>query len=170
MRTGFREHILAGALLFIVLLAWLPMPMGLELLLAGALFITGGVMPDLDSPSSKPRRFARTLALIVVVALLLSEYPWLSGGCGAVAGSACVYMPLALAVFAVGAVYLLDSLVPKHRGVMHSFSAALIYGVGVFLLMSYIGAVSSFILGVWAFEGYLSHILVDFIGDAIPFK
>jgi inner membrane protein len=170
VRTGFREHILAGAFLFIAVLALLPMPVGVELLLAGALFIAGGVMPDLDSSSSKPRRFARFLALVAVISVLFFAYPLLSEGCNAVAGSACIYMPLALAFLAVGAVYALDSLVPKHRGVMHCFSAALVYGAGVFLLTLYIGVGSSFILGAWAFGGYLSHILVDFMGDAIPFK
>jgi membrane-bound metal-dependent hydrolase YbcI (DUF457 family) len=170
MRTGFVEHILAGALLFAAILALLPIPVGLELLLAGAFFIAGAVMPDLDSPSSKPRKFARVLALVAVLSALFFAYPLISGACSNIAGSACSYLPLALALFAVATVYILDSLVPRHRGILHSFSAAVVYGIGVFLLMLYTGAVGSFILGAWAFGGYLSHILVDFVGDAIPFK
>jgi inner membrane protein len=170
VQTGFREHILAGAFILVVVLVRFPMPMGVGLLLAGALFIAGSVMPDLDSRSSKPRKFARVLALVLVIAALFFAYPLISGGCSAVAGNACIYMPLALAFLAVGAVYVLDLLVPKHRGFMHSFTAALVYGAGVFLLMLYTGMGGGLIMAIWAFGGYLSHILVDFIGDAIPFK
>jgi membrane-bound metal-dependent hydrolase YbcI (DUF457 family) len=170
VQTGFREHILAGAFIFVVVLLMFPMPVGVGLLLAGAFFIAGSVMPDLDSHSSKPRRFARILALVLVISALFFAYPLLSGGCSAVAGSACVYIPVVLAFLAVGVVYVLDLLVPKHRGFMHSFSAALVYGAGVFLLMLYAGVGGSLILGAWAFCGYVSHILVDFVGDAIPFK
>src|SRR5271157_3186925 len=146
------------------------MPAGIGLLLAGALFLVGSVMPDLDSKSSKPRRFARILALVLVISALFFAYPLLSWDCSAVAGSVCFYMPLVLAFLAVGAVYAIDLLVPKHRGFMHSFSAAMVYGAGVFLLVLYTGIGSSLILGAWAFGGYVSHILVDFVGDALPFK
>lgn len=170
MRTGFGEHLLVGAVLFAVL-ALLLIPGGMDLLLAGAFFIVGAVMPDLDSPVSKPRKLMRRVVFVSALVLLLSSYPQLSAACGRFSDeSSCTYLPVfaILAVFA--AVYLLDLVIPKHRGFLHSFSAAVLYGAAVCLLMLYLGVGSPLRIGAWAFGGYLSHLLVDAVGDAIPFK
>lgn len=172
MRTGFSEHLLAGVAVFVILLFLLGIPPGIELPLAGTFFILGAVMPDLDSPVSKPRKFMRKVVFFLALVFLLLFYPQLSAVCDRAAGeSFCVYFPI-LSIFVVfAAVYLLDSIIPKHRGFLHSFSAALLYGTVACLLMLSAGrGMSSFRIGAWGFGGYLSHLVVDAVGDAIPFK
>ena len=170
MRTGFGEHLLVGVILFVIL-AVLVIPAGAELLVAGAFFTVGAVMPDLDSPASKPRKFMRRVVFILALIFFLLVYPQLSAICDKFSDkSSCAYLPVFAILVVFAAVYALDLIIPKHRGFLHSFSAAVLYGITVWLLMHYLGAVSSFRIGAWAFCGYLSHLLVDAVGDAISFK
>jgi hypothetical protein len=161
----------AGVAIFLTLLFLLGVPPGVELPLCGAFFILGTLMPDLDSPASKPRKFMRKAVSFIAPVLLLLIYPQLSAECSSVAGSsACVYLPVLSILLVFAAVYFLDFLIPRHRGFLHSFSAAFLYGAAVCLLSLYAGGgASSLRIGAWAFGGYLSHLAVDFIGDAVPF-
>jgi inner membrane protein len=172
VRTGFAEHILAGVVIFLVLLFLIGVPPGIEMPLGGVFFILGALMPDLDSPASKSRKFMRKAVFFLALVALLFFYPQLSAECNGLAGgSACLYLPLLSLLLVFAAVYFLDFMIPRHRGFLHSFSAAFLYGAAVCILLLYTGVgVSSFIIGAWAFGGYLSHLAVDFTGDAIPFK
>ncbi len=171
MRTGFGEHLAAGVAIFLILLFLLGIPAAAELLLGGTFFILGALMPDVDSPLSKPRKFMRKVVFTLAIFFLLLFYPQLSAACGRFAGeSLCVYFPLISILLVFAIVYLLDFFIPRHRGFFHSFSAAVLYSTAVCLLMLSLGAGGSFRIGAWAFGGYVSHLAVDFIGDAIPFK
>lgn len=173
MRTGFGEHLLAAVVIFVILVFLWGASASIELLLGAVFFILGALMPDLDSPVSKPRRFMRKVILILALALLLLSYQQLSSLCNEFAGeSICVYLPLLSILLVFIVVYIADLMVPKHRGFLHSLSAALLYGVFAWLLMLFfrVGVDSSLRIGAWAFGGYLSHLLVDAVGDAIPFK
>ncbi|NYZ76243.1 metal-dependent hydrolase [Candidatus Micrarchaeota archaeon] len=172
MRTDFGEHLFTGVVIFFLLIFILGVPPGFELPLCGAFFILGALMPDLDSPSSKPRKFMRKAVFLLALVLLLLFYPQFSAECNRLAGgSTCVYLPVLSILLVFAAVYFLDFIIPRHRGFLHGFSAAFLYGAAVCLLLLYTGAgVSSFIIGAWAFGGYLSHLAVDFVGDAAPFK
>ena len=59
--------------------------------------------------------------------------------------------------------------IPGHRGVMHSWSAAFLWGILVFafLLLLNLSVDDSLLVGVFAALGYLLHLLIDFFGDRI---
>jgi len=172
MRTGFGEHLFAGVILFVVVLAIVGIPSGTEFVAAGVFFFVGAVLPDLDSPVSKPRRIFRWVALIAGFAVVLFLYPQLSSLCEALASrSFCAYFPILSISMVLAAVYLADLVIPIHRGFFHTFRAALLYGVTAGVLALYSGMTgASLRIGAWAAGGYVSHILVDMFGDAIPFK
>jgi membrane-bound metal-dependent hydrolase YbcI (DUF457 family) len=170
MRTGFGEHLLAAVVIFVILLLLSGISPSIELPLGGTFFILGALMPDLDSPASKPRKFMSKVIFILALAILLLFYPQLSALCGGFAEPICEYLPLLSILLVFTAVYIANLMIPRHRGFLHSFPAAVLYGVAVCLLMLFLGIGDPFRIGAWAFGGYLSHLAVDFIGDAIPFK
>lgn len=165
MRTGFREHLIAST----IILLFFVLHSGAEFL-AVMFFLIGAVAPDIDSPVSKPRKFARKLVLVLALFLILLLYPQLSAVCESFMDKySCVYLPLLGVLLAFAAVCLLDLIIPKHRGFLHTLSAAVLYGLVVGVVVHQLGAPDSFRAGVFAFLGYVSHLLVDFVGDAVPF-
>lgn len=171
MKTGFNEHMLVGVALFAIILIFVNDPA--EIPLAGIFAMMGAVLPDMDSPSSKPRRAMRWVFLACGFLLVLLFYPQISGLCNDFASkSSCEYLPFLSVGVLFAAIFVLDSVIPRHRGFLHSLSAALLYGFAACLVMLYlgIGGITSLRIGGWAFAGYISHLLVDIVGDAIPFK
>jgi len=141
-----------------------------EVYISAVWFVVGAVLPDLDSPVSKPRRFMRLILLFVFLLVLLLLYPSILAVCVEVVGG-CNQLPLIMVLLVFVAVGFVDMLIPGHRGFLHSLPAAALYGAGVCFLMWCFGmGVDSFWVGMWGLCGYASHLLVDFVGDAIPFK
>ncbi|MEM3555264.1 MAG: metal-dependent hydrolase [Candidatus Micrarchaeia archaeon] len=168
MKTGFTVHLLSGFLLFLLFTILFGAPGWM----AGVAFIIGAVLPDLDSPVSKPRRAARWILLLVFLSLLLLFYPSLAEVCAELKFGWCGYLPFLLILFVFLAVEVVDALIPGHRGFLHTLPAAALYGCIVSFAVFYFGVnlAGSIRAGGWAFLGYASHIAVDLIGDAIPFK
>ncbi|MDD5317511.1 MAG: metal-dependent hydrolase [Candidatus ainarchaeum sp.] len=151
METGFREHLYAAlaasAAIGYALLAHAGWP-ATELPLPLAAFVASSLLPDIDAPSSKPRRYFRAASAAFLLAAAIALYPELS----AIHPAA----PFALPVLGFVA---LESLVPRHRGAMHSPAAAVCAGALAF------AAFGSAPVAVMVACGYAFHLLVDFLGD-----
>jgi len=153
VKTGFREH-LAGALIAGAAFAYIlhsELGYSLDSLIAPfLLFAVSAMLPDIDSPVSRPRKYFRYLLLIWLAIISVAYYSTLS--------SIHFLVPFA---FPVLGYFAIDLLIPKHRGVMHSGSVALAWGAVIFLLMR------SPVAGLAAAFGYGTHLLIDFLGDRI---
>jgi len=164
MKTGFREHsltaLLAAALLFGALY-WLGELTPLTALAGALFFAVSGVLPDIDSKTSIPRRHFRKAVLLAGVLLALAAFPFLTESFeyGAL---------IALAIPAV--VYFASELVlPGHRGFMHSHLASVGYGAVVVILLDRLAGLewdTAFFIGLCAACGYSFHLLVDWLGDS----
>ncbi|MEM4389523.1 MAG: metal-dependent hydrolase [Candidatus Micrarchaeia archaeon] len=168
MRTGFKEHIIFGFLTVIPLyaLAFFALhPSPNELLVASSVFLLASVFPDIDSPLSFIRRGFRTLlaTLLFLLALSLAFYfrnplarlcPSPDPACYWASLIATLILPFILVKF-------IDLLIPGHRGPLHTLTAA-------FLFAAFCLAFSlSFLVGLFAFCGYIAHLLLDFLGPRI---
>jgi hypothetical protein len=171
MKTGFGEHILAGlvSLVILILLGFGKLSMNV-LIIASFVFIIGSVLPDLDSPFSKPRRIFRKVILAIMILLIFVFYDGIVSICNSTIKSYCAYSPLFAALTPLLVLVILDALIPRHRGFLHSFSAAVVYGVFVLLILINKPSLSdSLIISLFGAIGYTVHILVDFFGDRLPF-
>jgi len=173
MKTGFYAHLIMGLLsLAILILAGLSQFLSVDILLfASSAFIIGSVLPDVDSPLSIPRKIVRSIIFITVIALIFIFYNRIVSACQSIIKNAyCSYTPL-FAVFAPFLVLtVLDVMFPKHRGFLHSFSAAMLYGIVILFILGNFnfGLVNSLIISLFGGIGYIIHILVDFFGDKLP--
>lgn len=168
MKTGFIEHFVFGLLLAIVgLLFFNGSAIFTTSTFSVLAFLTGSILPDVDCPSSTPRKSFRTLlaiALAIVALLFLyNHYNNLSPYCSIAFGNSCVILiPLATLLLAFLSFKFIDKTIPSHRGILHSPLSALAFGLVCFLASNY-----SFPVGVSAFLGFLSHLALDFAGDKI---
>ncbi|MEM3031187.1 MAG: metal-dependent hydrolase [Candidatus Micrarchaeia archaeon] len=168
MRTGFREHIVFGFLTlipFYALAFFSIRPTLNELLLASSVFLIASVFPDIDSPFSFIRRGLRLLfaTVLFLLALSLAFYfrnplarlcPSPDPVCFLASLAATLILPFIL-------VEIIDHLIPGHRGPLHTLTAA-------FLFAAFCLAISlSFLVGLFAFGGYVAHLLLDFLGPWI---
>lgn len=153
METGFREHLvgaLMGGAIFCYLL-YSQMGYSLPSLPAPfILFAVSALLPDIDSPYSKPRKYFRYLLLAGLALIALAYYASLA--------SIHFLFPFAFPVLGFIAI---EASIPGHRGLMHSPSAALAWGAALFLLMR------SPIAGLAAAFGYATHLLIDHFGDRV---
>ena len=158
MKTGFREHLAGGALLSLAFAYFLLSEYGyalFEAALASLIFLASSLLPDIDSPVSKPRRYARILVLGAGLVVVLYFYSLLAS-------------PIAFALPFL-ALMLVEQLVPGHRGFLHSPTAAVLWGsaVGVGVVWSGSGSDYALLFGSAAALGYATHLLIDFFGDRL---
>jgi hypothetical protein len=132
---GYRRHLTWGLAVYAVLMVlnyefalvdWSLAALGLPLFL----FYT--LLPDIDSPSSKIRKWVDVLILSVIIALIFFEYK----------------LPAIILCMSSIVIHLM-----KHRGFFHNPLAA--------LLLSGPIMVREPALGILAFIGYVAHLVAD---------
>ena len=161
------------------------------LLLSGFVLILGSVLPDVDHPFSKIRKSFRYVLFIFVFLsfIFLLNQGILetknSNGTNSDSNSinSALFALFRLLISVIGSfiiVFLIDSLIPGHRGIIHGFSFAFIFGILSFSLSIFISLVllgmniqsieskiSTFdhlMVGFCGFCGYISHIISDILG------
>jgi len=153
METGFKEHFTWGLLLGIafayLLYSYFSYPIQ-SIFAPSLLFLISSLLPDIDSPSSKPRRYFRLFVFASFVAIALLYYSTLA--------SIHFIFPFVFPFIGFAAV---EFSIPGHRGFLHSPAAAILWGLFIFLFLR------SPLAGIAAAFGYSTHLLVDYAGDRI---
>ncbi|AAL80253.1 metal-dependent hydrolase [Pyrococcus furiosus DSM 3638] len=163
---NYEEHVLAGLMTYplaILLALYLPLKVDLTfyaLALGYAFYVLGSDLPDIDHPDSLIHRGSKPLfsvALGSIVAMKILPYlenynlaiflAWVVG-----------------AVFAVIGWFTFSALLPRHRGVVHSITFALIYAGISYLAVNYgleLSKNEAMFVSLSAFLGYLLHLILD---------
>jgi len=157
--AGFKTHITVSSVLgagyggAAYLLYGVPWP---TCLLAGGLCGVSGMLPDIDSPSSTPKRESMAFAAAVVPMMLLPRFQQWG-------------MSNELIVLAGAAAYLLVRFglseflkrYTVHRGMFHSLPAAVVFGELAFLMASGDDVRLRLYKAAAVSIGYLSHLALD---------
>jgi len=159
METGFREHLLGGILGAIFIAAYVSEMQGFSLPTTAALsaiFLFSSLLPDIDSKKSKPRRVLRLAVFLfgaLIAVLFYSSFT-------AISPLLALFVPFLLIAAA-------ELTIPPHRGFLHSWSAAFLWGIlaFAFFVILNISIGDSLLAGAFAAFGYLLHLLIDFFGD-----
>jgi hypothetical protein len=120
----------------------------------------GSILPDIDEKNSRIFRNARFLIAVVV---FVAAFALLSGRTRLASIEAAAYTLALAGLFAAVAVVLLHALMPGHRQGIHSFKAAVAYGVFA-MIFSYLLTFELYLsaaIAVFGLAGYASHLLLD---------
>ena len=135
-------HMVVGAILGLVAMLVLKV-FSLPLI---AICLLGSILPDIDLKQSKASQIVQPIAALGIAFLL---YPFFSAKFGALAA-----VVVSLAISAVIIFILLFPLRLKHRGVTHSWKAAVVFSIISGALLGING-------GIIALLSYGSHLVVD---------
>lgn len=169
---NYEGHVLSGILTYplaVILASFLkyyaniPFELtALSMILGYGVYVLGSDLPDLDHPEALIHRGVKP-----VVAVMVGSAVFVKGGNLLSIGNNVVdpvFGWLIAGLFAFGSWYAFSALMPKHRGVVHSLTFALLYGVLVFATFEY-GLGFKFgealFIGFAAFLGYTLHLIVD---------
>lgn len=122
----------------------------------GVLCAISGLLPDVDSPYSKPSEYILSITSALAPAFILQNI------------SAEHFTPSKIVIIAVGA-YLLARFglrlilkhITVHRGMIHSIPAALIWGAFVFLAFRHSPPMVQQLVAAAAIVGFIVHLLID---------
>jgi membrane-bound metal-dependent hydrolase YbcI (DUF457 family) len=124
--------------------------------------LIGSILPDLDHPSGKLRGMLRYLIfgfLVLMLYFLLTQWGYVSAF---VPGSTMSIVSLSIILFLGYVITIgLEKFIPKHRGPIHRFTAALVYtffcGVACYTFNILSPEVAALAGGL----GYLTHLISD---------
>jgi len=160
--AAFREHVTVSGVLGVGYGVMAHTAYGftpIESTLAGFLTAFGGMLPDLDSKTSRPvRELFGVLAAVVPLLILGDVLRALHLPANREAG-ALTFIALYMAIRYGGA--WLISRVAVHRGMFHSLPAAAIAGQIAFLAHSDSPIPTKWLIAVGIMVGFLSHLLLD---------
>ncbi|MGD9128430.1 MAG: metal-dependent hydrolase, partial [Planctomycetia bacterium] len=156
--AGFKTHVTASSLLGvgygIAGHYWLGTPLETSIL-AGGLCGVAGMLPDLDSDSGRPVKESLAFAAAVIPMMLVErfrEFGMTTESIVLVTGL--IYI---IVRFGLGEVF---TRLTVHRGMFHSFPAALIFGEVAFLVST--GDLNTRFYKAGAIvAGYLCHLVLD---------
>ncbi len=124
--------------------------------LAGGLCSVSGMLPDIDSPSSTPKRESMAFAAAVVPMLMLHRFQhWGMSHELIVLAGAAVYLLVRFGLSAFLKRYTI------HRGMFHSLPAAVVFGELAYLLASGDDEKLRIYKAAAVSIGYLSHLVLD---------
>lgn len=121
-----------------------------------ALCAVGGIMPDIDSPVSKPADFVVSISSAVAPVFILQMLKMHTL-------EASQIFLIALGVF-LGARVILRQVIKRftvHRGIIHSIPAAIIWGCLVFLAFRHSPPLIQNLAAASAVIGFITHLLID---------
>jgi inner membrane protein len=142
-------HFVIGAAIGTVIAYFLGFS-GITLVAGAAVAGLSALVPDIDHESSKARKIADFSA--PVFALLFA----VSSECANLSCSADIWKVVVIIALALVGVYtiIMTYFKPKHRGMVHSISFAVFYGLLLFLLSD----LSFALIGL---AGFVSHLVAD---------
>jgi membrane-bound metal-dependent hydrolase YbcI (DUF457 family) len=157
--AGTHQHVTVSTLLGVGYGAGAVWGLGFEPAhgaLAGTMTALGGLLPDLDLPTSIPVRelFGFTAALVPLL-LLERLIAWAGSPEAIVLGAAGIYL-----LVRYGGAWVLDKLT-IHRGMFHSMPAAIIVAELVFLVYHHPNVWVRALPAVGIFLGFCSHLVLD---------
>ena len=156
------KHEAFGTALWVIFLVYLllykPLPPERMIYLAIVSFIfcfIGSTLPDIDT--TKSQAFRRMRFLIAISAFTVS-FVMLSGKFGSTPAGV-VYLITASVLLSIVTIILVQVLLPRHRGPIHSIATGAVYGVIVlvlsFILLSNISL--AILVAFFAFLSFASH-------------
>lgn len=149
----FESHLIVGFLIVVLFLVFLDGKYGnYKRIFAASVILIGSVLPDIDLPISKVRKSFRLLTFLAgffVFLLFFSSF---------LANIVLVVLLSVAMSFVI--LFVLDSLIPYHRGPLHGISTSIFYGI----FCGYLSGILGFgIIGIFGSLGYFSHIFLDII-------
>lgn len=131
-------------------------------LVTGVICYISSLLPDIDSPASKPSDFVANIVSILATSFCVIKLVQTSDN----------YSEIILVSFSA---FVLTNVVIRqvlrrimiHRGVLHSIPASIIWGCLIFLLFSKETEIIKNLLAVSAVIGYCIHLIIDEMFSAI---
>jgi hypothetical protein len=124
-------HIFFALLLGILLINFFHVPLYYFIFL-----IIGASFPDIDLSNSFIRKVLNLIAVLIAVYLLITTFNWINS------------------LLFLGVWFLLTWIIPRHRGIVHSYLSAVILSALVWILFGVEA-------GLMFFVGYVSHLVAD---------
>lgn len=148
--VNWQEHMLIGALSGVLVAYFLGMDLLTSALIVGMASVSA-LAPDIDHDSSKIRQVANLVVPLAAFSFAITS--------ACENNLQCVLQnkeTILISALAVIGFYMLviTFLKPHHRGIIHTISAAAVFGILVYLLSGPTFAVAGF-------AGYFSHLLAD---------
>jgi membrane-bound metal-dependent hydrolase YbcI (DUF457 family) len=157
---GFRAHVMGGALVLltaIVAAYHLYLPGTSTLLFASSSLLIGALLPDVDNRTSKPHRFFMALVAALAAAIAYSYRDALPDGFNAGIGAVAIAALAGLLAYGI-----IRKKMPRHRGIIHSLPAGLVYAALAGLAgTAFIAPSDAAFVGAFALAGYATHLAMD---------
>lgn len=169
---NYDEHVLGGIITYpltiliaSILRAYLNVPFQLSFMamaLGYAFYVLGSDLPDMDHPDALIHRGTKPIVAVAIgisaflnfSKISITEYEWLN-----------LTIAWGIAVlFAFASWHIFSAAMPKHRGIIHSVSFAIIYGLLSLAITVYglgLKLGEGLFVGFAAFMGYLLHLVLD---------
>ncbi len=169
---NYDEHVLGGIITYpltiltaSLLRAYLDVPFQLSFMamaLGYAFYVLGSDLPDMDHPDALIHRGTKPIVAVAIgisaflkfSEISITKYEWAN-----------LTIAWGIAVlFAFASWYIFSTIMPKHRGIVHSVGFACVYGLLGFALPVYglgLHWKEGLFVGFAAFMGYLLHLILD---------
>ncbi|MBF0226605.1 MAG: metal-dependent hydrolase [Desulfobacterales bacterium] len=158
--AGFKIHLLGGMTNGALIAGICLWKQGFTPIQAGAVFIAGtigGLLPDVDSDTSRPLTLLFQLMSVLIPAILYQK-------ASKYGGKSPEFMICYFAISYIFINYVICEIIKEltvHRGIMHSIPFAFLCGGIGYLLFSQSGKNISLSCGVAVFTGCLVHLILD---------
>ncbi|MEM3364633.1 MAG: metal-dependent hydrolase [Candidatus Micrarchaeia archaeon] len=146
-------HVLGGAVVGVLLAATAAGSVE-EKVLCGFIAIGASLLPDIDHPQGTARKTYRKIGL--GAGAILSFVFLLSIG---VSLPAAIFGGIIMGILLLG---VSELLIPRHRGIIHSWKFALLLGIVVYAVLLLLNIKSAIVLAFAFFTGYISHLILDY--------
>ncbi len=139
------------------------------LLLASAIVVVAGLLPDIDGSENVPARELAGLLAAVSPLMFFELYPGFTGG------SVSRIALVVICCYALSRIFLFKLMrsLFSPRGMIHSIPAAIVTGQAVFLIFWDMHLIDRSFVAVGAFVGFFAHLVleaysrVDFVASAV---
>lgn len=162
--AAFHQHLLVSAgtgVAYGMAIAHVGYVKAPEAALAAAVCTFGGILPDLDSDSSKPiRELFHLLGSVAAIVTLHRFHQHVS-----VSTEIALLLAVAAYLFTRYAVAQFFAWLTVHRGMFHSLPAAILAGELIFLLYDSAELPARWAVATAMSLGYLSHLVLDAVWD-----
>ncbi|MGB9635324.1 MAG: metal-dependent hydrolase [Candidatus Micrarchaeia archaeon] len=148
-------HTLFGALAAIIIVSYINTSIETSIT-AGLIVLGSSLLPDVDHKDATARKAYRTIGM-VVIAILLFVVAF------TVLNIELIYSIIISALLSTLLIKFSEMLIPKHRGIMHTFQFAIVLSSVLFLLLISMGIKDALLYSICCFVGYASHLLIDML-------
>ncbi len=146
------SHMFVGALTGLLISSLFNIPWEFRFL-SGFIALIFSLLPDLDHPRGTARKWYRSIGKLLVASLIVPVI--YSIGFGLLESFLIALM------IAILFVYTSELIIPRHRGVMHSFTFSILLFLMIYLILLFYDVKYALFLALSAFFGYASHLILD---------